>query len=469
MPIDTETPGSAGWWLARLGKQLVDKRPRYDALAAYARGDHPLPETTNAQSRQAFAAFQKKARTNYPALISGAVRELLMPMGFRTTLAQDERGDAAANRIWQANSLDADGGLVHGTALDLGDAYVIVGPVDDETGEPVITPEDPRQVVAETDPVRPRKTRAALKMYRDAVDGIEVAYLYLPGDDGRIEVHRAVRDLRTTSDAFGFDAQAFDWDGDVQVLDVTRNPVVRFRNRPQIDGSVIGEFEDALDMVDRINHLILDRLVIATMQAFRQRALKGDLPETDAEGNPIDWNTIFAPGPDALWNLPDGVDLWESQQVDLSPILRAVQDDVQSLGAVTRTPAYYLTGNMEYAKSGTAQLARLALESKAIERMREFGESWEIVMALAFAFKGDEQRSNSLDLETIWTPPQRYSLTEVSDAVSKLNGVVPWRTLMTDVYQASPMQLDRMESERAAALFFEPAEQDVTPNGNGTA
>lgn len=458
MPIDSRVPRSPGWWLERLGADLASKRTRLDLLASYACGNHPLPEAANSSTREAYKKFQAKARTNYPALISGAVRELLLPTGFRTSVANDERGDEAANRIWQANSLDADSGLVHGTALDMSEAYVIVGPVDPSTGEPVITAEDPRQVIAATDPLRPRRTVAAAKFYVDAYDGVDVAYLYVPGEDGRIEVHKAARSSTGLPiNASSWSAYGFEWVGDVETLNVTRNPVIRFRNRPQIDGTCIGEFEDVLDMVDRINHQTLDRLVIAMMQAFRQRALKGSLPTHDREGNLIDWGSIFAPGPDALWRLPDGIDLWESAQVDLRPIIEANAADVSNLGAVTRTPPFYLNGDLTNASAEAAALARMGLENKAQDRQREFGESWEETLAVAFEFKGDEARSRALDLEIIWKPVQRYSLNEKANAIAQMKDTVPWRTLMQDVYQASPLQLDRMEAERADEQLLTPA------------
>ena len=73
-------------------------------------------------------------------------------------------------------------------SLALGLSYVIVGPVDPDLGVPLITPEDPREVVVETDPRQRRKVLAGLKVFRDDVEGVDKAYLYLPG-----EVHRAVR------------------------------------------------------------------------------------------------------------------------------------------------------------------------------------------------------------------------------------------------------------------------------------
>lgn len=460
--INTYTTGTPGWWLKVLGTKLFANRQRADLLDAYAKGDHRLPSAT-ASAQQAYRDFQKKSRSNYPALIVEAPRELLVVAGFRTAAVDDELGDSEAWRIWQANSLDADSGLVHGAALTMGDAYVIVGDIDDEINAPVITPEDARQVVTAHDPLRPRKVTAALKMYYDSALGGDVCYLFTKNEEGRVEIRKAFRERSNDGLNYTeFRAEGFDWYDDVQTLNSNRIPVVRFRNRPQMDGSTMGEFEDVIDIVDRINALTFDRMVIAAVQAFKQRAIKGDLPTHDPDGNVIDYNGLFEPGPDSLWMLPEGVDMWESSQADMSGILKAAQDDIRNLASVTRTPPHYLLGDFTNASADAAALARMGLEHKTQDRMKEYGESWELTMSLAFERIGDSERASRMDNEVIWTHPRRHSLSEKADAISKLKDVVPFRTLMQDVYGVSPQQLERIEAERAQALLFDPVVESST-------
>ena len=81
------------------------------------------------------------------------------------------------------------------------------------------------------------------------------------------------------------------------------------------------------------------------LQAFRQRAIKGDLPEFDETGKKIDYDSIFSSDPAAMWLLPNGVEMWESSGSDLTPILESVKADVRELAGRTRTPLYYLFPN----------------------------------------------------------------------------------------------------------------------------
>ena len=64
----------------------------------------------------------------------------------------------------------------------MGDGYMMVGGVDPAIGAPVITGEDPRQVVTIHDPVRQRRVRAGLKLFHDDDADVDLAYLYKLGD-----------------------------------------------------------------------------------------------------------------------------------------------------------------------------------------------------------------------------------------------------------------------------------------------
>lgn len=459
MPIDTTTPLSPGWWLERQMKALAERRPHLDRLDRYYDGNCDLPEGAQ-NCRDSYRRFQRKARVNFAQLVVDAVRERMDPVAIRTGASGDQESDAEAWRIWQANALDADCGLVHTAELVMGESYVIVGGFDDEIGAPLITPEDPRQVIAEVDPLRPRKVVAATKVYRDDVAGADVAYLYLPG--------RVYRAFRKGDEEAGVVPALGRWEWEDPQGRALPNlegvvPVVRFANRPKMNRDVAGEFEPVIDTLDRINHMLLQRLVIATVQAFRQRAIKG-IPTHNPDGTEIDYNGLFSPDPGALWLLPENADLWESGQVDLTGILTSVRHDVQDLAATTRTPLFYLTPDANNGSAEGASLAREGLIFKTWDRIRQTTESWEQVISLAFRVLGDEQRASRRDLEVLWRPPERFSLAERYDAAAKAQAAgVPWRTVMSEVLQFSPQQVDRMEVDRTADSFLAAPSQPVVP------
>lgn len=459
MPIDTDTPNSPGWWLARLIKKLDSRRERYDELESYYENTASLSVPATKATREAYKRLMRLSRTNFAELVVEAVRERMTPTGFRTGAESDDLGDGEAWRIWQANSLDADSDLVHRAALVMGDAYVIVGGMDSEIGAPLITPEDPRQVITEQHPVRRRKTIAALKVFRDDVVGVERAFLYLPGYVFQAQRESSDRNREVVRE---LSAKRWEWSDQPRQLPYPIVPVIPFQNRASLGHDGVGEFEPHLSVLDRISYSVLSRLEVATLQAFRQRAIKG-VPTHDAEGNEVDYDDVFAADPGALWLLPESAELWESGQVDLGPIRQAIRDDIQDLAAVTRTPLFYLTPEATNGSAEGASLAREGLVFKTADRIKHASESWEQVMSLAFLFAGDEARASRGDMEVLWAPPERYSLSERFDAGSKAKAAgVPWRAVMTDVLQFSPQQTDRMEAERATDVMFDlPDEVDA--------
>jgi hypothetical protein len=461
--LDTVEPASPGWWAERLLRKLTERAPHYAMLDRYYRCQNGIPVYATRAVREAYQRLMEIARTNFAELVVEAPRERMEPVGFRTGAADDELGDREAWRIWQANELDADWALLARCQLAMGDAYAIVGGVDPDTAAPVISIEDPRQVVTESDPVRRRKTIAALKAYRDDVAGADVLYLYLPG--------RVYRAARAAPDAVAISSvEGFEWEDPAGApLPEAVVPVVRFANNPDLlTGASFGEFEPHLSVLDRINFGVLQRLEIATMQAFRQRGIKG-VPDVDYDGEPIDYGDVFAADPGALWILPETAEIWESGQVDLGPIRQAVRDDVMDLAAVTRTPLFYLTPDAADGSAEGAALAREGLVFKTRQRLAQAGESLEQVMSLCFLFAGDDQRAARRDLEVLWADPERRSLAEKADAAGKLLAAgVPWPQVMTDVMQYSPQAVARMQAQRAseallASLIAGPPPGPLTP------
>lgn len=484
MPIDVATRRSPGWWMKRLFQQLHDRkrRTRLQLLHDYRRGEARLPQGAE-NMREAFRIFQSKARANFAELIVSAVSERMTPVGFRTAIDRDETGDADVGKLWARAGLDVTAADIHDLMLTLGEAYVIVGGLDDETGAPLITAEDPRYMVGEPDPANPRKLLAALKWMHDDAESEDRAYLFLPGSatesgNAQVWVARKVNAAVLVTDTErlvtprtpmpAFHPQGWEWDEERSgELPHGRMPVVRFANK-----DCLGEFEAHLDVLDRINHQILQRMVISTMQAFRQRAAK-NLPLTDEDtGEEIDYSEVFVADPGALWQLPEGTELWESGQVDLSPILSAVKDDVQHLAAQTRTPLHLLSPAGVNQSAEGASLSREGLIFKTDDRITRTSAPWAQVMSLALLAADMSDRADLAELETIWAPSARLSLAEKADAASKLKDLLPRRTLLIKVLGFSPAEADRVMTEIAddqllAAQMVQLAAGQQQPGADG--
>lgn len=423
-------------------------------------GDAPLPEGAEG-CRDAYRKFQRKARTNFGELVVDAVADRMTVSGFR--VGEQNQDDDLARKIWRRNRLAIGSADVHRDMLGLSSGYVMV---QAGVNGAVVTHERPEQVITEHDPLIPSIVRAGLKVYRDSVAGYDFAFLHLPGVVFRysrplFDDRGELKDVPSVNGGWDF----------VEAVPSMQSfvSIYPFDNR-----DCMGEFETHTDVLDRINWDILQRLVITAMQAYRQRATKGDLPAEDEQGNEVDYGEIFKPGPGALWQLPEGVDLWESQPTDLTPILSSSKDDLTHLSAVTRTPMATLMPDGANQTAEGAAFAREGLVFKAQDRVTRAGAVWDSVMGAALAIEQNLDAPVE-DVETLWLPVERRSLQERADAATKAQDI-PWRDRMTDIWQFSADRIDRMEANRAAdalnaSMFMQSAQPpqqptEVTQNGD---
>lgn len=466
MPIDVDVPQSDGWWLDRLYKSMhlrPVKKPangavwetraqRLDRLWSYYEGNPPLPEGAES-AREAVRAFQRKARANYAALCVEAELDRMKLLGVRTVEDNDVNGDDLARKIADANGFAAVSKQVHLYRAVMGEGYAMLGAAQQDDVFPVMTAEDPRQCITIHDPARPTRTRAGLKFYRDEDLNEDVAHLFLPG---RVRV--ATRPGPAVPGVQMFGGRDWTWQddrsGDLTITDGAGSllvPLFRFQNR-----NGMGCFEKHVDALDRINHQILQRVVIAVMQAFRQRAIKGELPDEDENGNKIDYDALFPADPGALWQLPGDVEMWESSPLDLSPILAAIRDDAREFAACTRTPLYYMFPDAANGSAEGASLMREGLTYRVEDSIELVDPTWLAFWRAAFLFHGDAGRAKG-DLSTMWAPVERFSLAERADAAVKARASgVPQRSILSDIWQFDPATVKRMEEERLTDALLAP-------------
>lgn len=450
MTIDITTLQSPGWWLKRLSDKLESRRKETDELFARYEGNAPVPSSLRAAPESA-QRFFKASRTAFAEMIVKAVKYPLRLQGVTTAVDQAEVGDPEAWRVVVRSGMREEGDDACRLALTAGNGYAIVGMHD---GTPRYTAEDPRQVVTIHDPVVQAKILAAGKFFHHDVDERVYAYLYREG-----RVWRAYR-ARKTPGIARFSA-GWDWDetaGGEEGEPLPEGcedllPVFRYRNEEGI-----GEFQRHRDLLDRLDHMVLQGMTIATLQAFRQRAIKvdpKDMPDTDPEtGEDIDYNDIFTADPGALWKLPETAQMWESGSVDLTPVWTGMDKFTQQLSAVTFTPLAMFSPDGQNQSAAGAAFAREGRTFKIEDRQDRFGATHALALAALFRMGNDTERAVVEDIDIIWRPAERYGLAEKADAAVKAKAAdVPWESRARDIWQYTPRQIARMRSERMDDLL----------------
>ena len=424
-------------WLPILAARLDARYPRIARLRRYANGDADLPEM-GPNLRASWVAFQRKARTDYGGLACGSMGDRLRLLSITIGKEADSVESVSARRIMRDNRMDIQFADMVDDYLTTGVGYFVAG---HDAGAAVITREIPEQFYAATDPLRPWKARAAIKVWRDTDAGNDYALVWATG-----QRQRYVRPSFAPSLVGGSDRQlravnGGGWvpDGDPELYDGAP-PVVVFERK-----SGKGLFEPHMDVIDRINLGKLQRLVIAAMLAFRQRALKAadgspGLPDKDADGNDIDYTKVFESSPGALWELPQGIDIWESQTTDITPLLAAEMADARDFAAVTRTPlsAFTPDGANQSATGATNSAAEQISQAK--NDIARLIPGLEVLNVYALRIEGVDL--GDLTVEVEFENPAIVSMSEKYAAAAQAKAAgMTWDSIARTILGWSPDQI----------------------------
>lgn len=463
--------GSPEWWLERLHKELGRRRPEVERNDGYYEGQHKLAFATD-KFREAFGSLFRAFADNWCGIVVDAVEERLNIEGFR--FGEDVEGDRDAWAIWQRNGLDAGSQLVHTEALVTACGYVLVQP--DEEGEPLITPEAAAQCIVAYEPGT-RRRAAGLKEWWDDWTGFIYATVYLPDGIWKFQTEKALAEATVETGEMSSlrwiprkdlpETESRPLTNDLGVV-----PLVPFENRPRLTRPPQSEIRSVIPIQDAVNKLCADMMVAAEFQAFRQRVLMGVEVPTDPEtGQPLE---VFKHATNRLWFIdkPDAK-VFEFGTVDLGNFTKAIEMYVSHIASQTRTPPHYFERPGGQFPSGESiKAAETGLVAKAGRKMRHFEESWEEVIRLAFALKGDP-RQNETSAETIWGDPESRTESEHIDAVVKTGSIgVPEEQLWEDAGY-SPQQIERFKRMRAEQAQAQPPQLVLSGapaadgNGNG--
>lgn len=445
-------PGTPEWWSTRLRTQLREERkgglwertknstnpqgrPGLDLLHRYISGEPPLTRVSQGW-RETMRPYIRKGRLNVAELVVSSASDRVVPMGWVTSVENDIDGDSVAADVAAENGLPIVGADLSRHVLTYRRSHLMLSAPRPGSEVPTITAEDPRFLVVESDQIT-GQARAALKEGVDEWTGKAMWWLFLPG---RVHVARS-------GDRGGVTL------GPPQALPTAFSDSIPIYTAVNRDG--VGEFERHLDTLDRINDGIFERLIIAKYQAFRQRAVKG-LPEKDETGAPADYSDVFTADPGALWQLPPGAEMWESQNVDLGPLRMAIKDDLEHLAAATSTPLHMINPDAASGSAAGAETMREGNTFRIRDRRRRVEVALNRAVSDALRVMGHEDRSKLRGIRTIWEPTEVQSVTSRAAAMrDAAQGGVPFEVAAVDFGGFSPADLPRLRGARATDLLFQ--------------
>lgn len=452
------------WWLAKLEARLSDRQGEMQKLNDFYTGDHPLPFLTKAhlpKIRDEFRELLADSRSNFTALVVDAVEERLRVEGIRLSASSDQAADSETWDTWQANNMDSESQIAFVEALVKGVSYLSVWAPEKDGGPASIAVEDPLQTIVGYEPGSNYSRRAAaLKVWKDEWTGTDRANVYLPngiykyeaagteiggatmsaGDDSSFEdkSRSVVKRASSTSTATSRWKPLEGDDFVTNPLNVV--PIVPLRNRPRLLCEGKSELADVYRIQNQINGFLFLLALAGYFGAHRQRWMTG-VSLYDEENKPLE---PFNAAIDRLWATenPDAK-FGDFEQTDLAGYISAIEQKVQHLAVISRTPKHYLLPEGQEPSGDAIKSAEAGLVKKIQGKQRPFGESLEEAIGLARRFEGAGE--TPVDSEIIWADPQIRTEAEVTDAaIKKFQAhVATWEQTCQDIGY-SPQTIARM-------------------------
>lgn len=399
------TPTDVADLVAELLPEWQAERQRLDRIDRWARWEHDAPHQPKQATRE-YRELAKRAQAPWGDLVVSSIAQTLYVEGYRRPDAPE---DSTGWTIWQANGMDGRQVALHRAALTYGYAFEAVLPGRTLTGEPmpVMRGHSPREMQAYYDDITDEWPVVALRVTKQ-----RGRVLYEVFDDEAIYTGTA----KSMDDKPSFPPDL------VKLHDAGVVPVVRFKNRFDLEGRSAGEIEPFIPILGSIDQTKFDRLVVQRFASWVVRTVAGmSVPET-AKAAGVDQSTVemrlkvndllIAEDPDAKFgSLP---------ATPLDGFIKAHEADLTDLAATSQTPAFELLGQMANMSAEALAAAKASQTAKSEERKHTLGEDHEQAIRLACHIAGDIEGANDFQSQVRWEDTTIRSLAQAVDALGKM-------------------------------------------------
>jgi hypothetical protein len=199
--------------------------------------------------------------------------------------------------------------------------------------------------------------------------------------------------------------------------DVGVAPLVRYSNQIDLEGRTPGEVEPYVPLAKRINKTTFDRLLVQHYSSWKVKTATGlEMPSDPAERERV---KLLLRQSDILTG-EEGVQFGTLDETDPTGLIKAGETDIETLAAVSQTPAHALTGKMINLSADAITEARAMLDLKAGERKVGFGDSHVQTLRLASHIEGRDEDANDFTLVMDWADLESRSMSQAADALGKM-------------------------------------------------
>lgn len=437
------TPTSA---VARIGK-MQERNLLYRSMID---GTFALPFANRDDARYTeFKRLLEWARIDIAGVIVDTTAERLTVEGFRTDPKSLE-GDDAAWEVWDRVGGPLTSQLAIIDALSVGDSYLLIE--RDEDGMATMCGETSDSMIVVYKPGSRTVIDYAAKTWREVdAKGDPVTYCTMFDKD---RVQRFMCRGELTENA--------KWEASpAEPNPLGFVPVAHIRNRPTLSKTYgRSELWGLTNDIGRVNKLSADLMLISEFSAFKVRYGTGIETDTD----PITGKEIapFNIGPDRLLTSENDLAKFGSlEETPLSGHLETVKALLTQVAALSRTPLFYLTGDIVNVGEGGLRAMDMQAVAKAEQRQLELDAAFANAMRMLLKAEGSPLAEGTV--QTMWRDPEKRSYAELADSVTKLTSgddpVLPKEQAWIELGY-SPTERERMKAyatqdaarRRAAAM-----------------
>ena len=436
-------------WLAALEKKLREQQMHARRYDRYYNGESVL-EIVTEDFRDVFGGKFDPVRTNLCRVVTEAKAERLEVEYFAVGGDDDQAGSDAARAIWDENDLGEMSQIAHTELLVKSRVFTLTWPGDvaDEDTPPVISIEDPEQMVVARRQRPPYDVIAALKVWVDEWDGRERAELYLPDEVHRFRRRNAPSQTTPRGGPTGL------WIppvvvgmGNEWVADTYDNgegsirngygavPVVELANRARLLREPQSDLVDIAPLQDASDKLLADLIISASFGAIPVRTATGLVFKTDKDGHPVDEHgnriTPFDVRADRVWISPDAQSKFGTLEgSSLEGFIKGREAIHQDVRTLSRVPYHY------FDMGGTSNVAGETLKAMETPLVRtvdglqtRLGPGW--AKTVRFGLSGTQFAG--APVKTRWADTETKADANLYDAFSKSIEHVPLEVALEKV------------------------------------
>jgi hypothetical protein len=416
---------------------ILKKKPVYDLLYNYYRGNHPLRYSTE-RLKKAFSKIGVYFAQNWIAVVVDAVLDRLVLKGFDVT--DNDEADKKLDEMWEQYEMGLLADDVHEAATVVSEAYVIAWKEDAEEGEDEILDvyfNDPRMCHMFYDTYRPTKKRFAAKLWINK-DRYPCMILYYTD---KLEHYKAISPVSKLGEwittASNMQPDPKYGDGGIESHDHGIVPVFHFRAGRTSGKKEIGQSEISLQ--DAVNKLFADMMVGSEFSTFNQRAIIAQADPGNLKNEAgVNW---FIPGGDGKGQAASVIELGNKS---LENYIQAIDHVSQSMAIISRTPKHYLMLNGGD-PSGDALLAMEApLVKKVKKRIAGYDPEWKALAAFMLQLEGIVIEKKAIT--SVWEPvTSNQPLASAQTIKTEVESGVP---LITSVRRAGWAKDEMLQMEK---------------------